>query len=479
MNLSQVMERAGLRPRRHVPPIPKFTSEELERLRELFDLHNYDNEAYPPENRNGETFRNLFAQDQPVEWKAAETAFQTLPPGRLIRGGLLYEEAGKIRSHFRAQRYRDLILFSDFHHWETERDFVLPAGPAGHYLAQMTVRKPFRSALDLGCGCGIQSLLAASHCQQVTASDINPRALALTRLNAQLNGIREIEILKGSHFQPVRVRRFDLILANLPFYITPQAGHIYRDIQAKSNASILEGLRQFPNHLEEGGYAHVLINWVHEEGGNPCEPVAQALAGIQADVWLVHNGSRAPEEYIGMWADHRERDDPQRFEKLKASWLEWYRARGIQRVGLGALTLRKHTGRRNRFEAVSVSSSIQGSASGQTQRIFAMLDRAETYQRPDQILDEKLRPVDLEIRKDEASGSTMAHATQGQPLQLKVSDLTASLLNQLNPEVTPGEALQRMRPGSPSNRGEDRQQILTDLQHLASLGMLEVGDGSL
>ena len=44
-------------------------------------------------------------------------------------------------------------------------------------------------ALDVGTGNGVQALLAAGHSEHVVATDVNPRALAFTELNAALSGI--------------------------------------------------------------------------------------------------------------------------------------------------------------------------------------------------------------------------------------------------------------------------------------------------
>ena len=70
-------------------------------------------------------------------------------------------------------------------------------------LALLTVRDRVGSALDLGTGCGVQALHLAGHADQVVATDVNERALRLTRFNAALNGV-EIDARAGSIFEPVR-----------------------------------------------------------------------------------------------------------------------------------------------------------------------------------------------------------------------------------------------------------------------------------
>ena len=52
------------------------------------------------------------------------------------------------------------------------------------------MREPVGSALDLGTGCGVQALHLAAHARSVVATDVNERALWMTRLNAALNEVR-------------------------------------------------------------------------------------------------------------------------------------------------------------------------------------------------------------------------------------------------------------------------------------------------
>ena len=110
-----------------------------------------------------------------------------------------------------------------------DRRLVLGVGGASTTLAGLTVRTPVASALDLGTGSGIQALHAARHATRVTATDLNPRALHFARLTLALSGAREPDLREGSLFEPVGDDRYDLIVSNPPFVISPGARLTYRD----------------------------------------------------------------------------------------------------------------------------------------------------------------------------------------------------------------------------------------------------------
>src|SRR5690606_16888635 len=89
------------------------------------------------------------------------------------------------------------------------------------------------SVLDLGTGCGIQAMHARRFARRVVATDISERALRYARLNAGLNGLDGIEFRLGSLYEPVAGERFDRIVTNPPFVITPRTPEVpayeYRD----------------------------------------------------------------------------------------------------------------------------------------------------------------------------------------------------------------------------------------------------------
>lgn len=74
-----------------------------------------------------------------------------------------------------------------------------------------------KKVLELGCGCGIISILAAKKEAIVTATDINTTALEALKKNA-LNNEVSIEIIHSDLFENIQDKTYDFILINPPYY---------------------------------------------------------------------------------------------------------------------------------------------------------------------------------------------------------------------------------------------------------------------
>ena len=97
---------------------------------------------------------------------------------------------------------------------------MLGVSAASATLAELTIRRPVRRALDLGTGCGVQSLHLARHAGHVVATDLNPRACELARLTFGINATT-VDLRLGDLYRPVAGEQFDLIVANPPYVISP------------------------------------------------------------------------------------------------------------------------------------------------------------------------------------------------------------------------------------------------------------------
>ena len=228
-------------------------------------------------------------------------------------------------------------------------DHVLGIGGAGLALAALTPRRPVAAALDLGCGCGIQTLYLLRHADRVTATDVSERALAFTAFNAALAAVGpdRLELLAGSLLEPVAGRRFDLIVTNPPFVLTPPAVREaglplmeYRDAGRPVLPGLVAGLGE---HLGVGAAAVMLGNWEHRRGRDWRRDVA-AWVPDDLDAWVVEREAQDPVEYAALWLRDGglapERDLP-RFEAALEAWIADFEARGVEGVGLGYLIVHR------------------------------------------------------------------------------------------------------------------------------------------
>lgn len=224
-------------------------------------------------------------------------------------------------------------------------DHVLGIGGAGLTLAGLIPRRAVGDALDLGCGCGIQTLYLARHAERITATDISERALAFTAFNAALAGIapERLELLAGSFLEPLGRRRYDLIVSNPPFVLTPPAVREaglplieYRDAGGPVLPGLVPGLA---GRLADGGILVMLGNWEHGAGADWRASVGEWFPD-DVDAWVIERDSQDPVEYATMWlrdgglTPERERDA---FEAALGAWIGDFEARGVEAVGFGYL----------------------------------------------------------------------------------------------------------------------------------------------
>lgn len=87
------------------------------------------------------------------------------------------------------------------------------------FLAEQLYKQSLKDLtfLELGCGSGLLSLLAARHGANVTAVDINPLAVSAARNNALANNL-VIETIESDLFSALNKRVFYYIVINPPYY---------------------------------------------------------------------------------------------------------------------------------------------------------------------------------------------------------------------------------------------------------------------
>jgi methylase of polypeptide subunit release factors len=248
-------------------------------------------------------------------------------------------------------------------------DHVLGVGGASLTLARWVPRDPVLRALDVGTGCGVQAFHLAQHSAAVVASDTSARCLAYAAFNAALNaeapgafGGRSLDLRRGDLLEPVRGEKFDLVVSNPPFVISPRVPgfpmYEYRDGGRTGDQLVKTLVGGVADVLTPGGIASLLGCWEQHEGEDWADRVTAWLPP-QLDAWVVQREVQDPAQYAETWArDGGHRPGQPSHSALVMAWLDDFAARGVEGVGFGIITLRLpdaggHRPRLRRLEELS------------------------------------------------------------------------------------------------------------------------------
>ena len=345
-------------------------------------------------------------------------------------------------------------------------DHVLGISPASTSLLELTVRVPVGRALDLGTGCGIQALHLAGHVEHVVATDVNRRALWLAALNAELNGVANVDLRAGNLLEPVAGELFDLVVTNPPFVISP-AGEdrlTYRDSGIPGDGVVEQIVRGMPAHLAPGGHGQVLANWMILEGRPWDERLTGWLRGSDCGAWVVQREVLDPAAYVELWLKDAGLHGSPDYQARYDAWLSWFEDGGVEGVGFGWINLRRgDTGLRLEEWPWEVEQPLGPEVAAHFERARALQDLSDDLLlavrprlRPDVVQETHGAvgaedPVRIVLRQQrgmrrarqvDTVEAALAGASDG---ELTLAQLVAALAQLLGPEGSKGERLAGVR----------------------------------
>ena len=145
----------------------------------------------------------------------------------------------------------------------TDDNVYIPAEDS-YLLADNLEIKSGQSVLEIGTGSGIVAMYASKLTDDITVTDINFDACLLAEKNFKDNGIENIEILFGNLFEPVKNRKFDVILFNTP-YLPTEDDEVLDDTINYAFDGGLNGrkvinlfLNEVGDHLNDGGIVQMI-----------------------------------------------------------------------------------------------------------------------------------------------------------------------------------------------------------------------------
>jgi methylase of polypeptide subunit release factors len=357
--------------------------------------------------------------------------------------------------------------------------YVAAFTPTASWCAALTPRREVDRALDVGTGNGAQALLAARHSGHVVATDVNPRALAFTALNAALNGFDNVETRLGNLFAPVAGETFDLITCNAPYVISPETKWQYRDGGLPADELSARVVAGASSALADDGYATLLVSWLAEDEDEPDRRMYEWLDGTGCDAWVLGLAGADPLEHASTWNDHLADDYPALGDALD-SWAAYFRELNVGWITEGAVLLHRRSGRSHSPRVDPASADELEHAGSQVERAFAAQAFLAETADDDELLDAPLvlaDDVSIETRLDPHTREreTRLLLDEGTFPDVECAPAVADAIAGLDGTATLREGIERL--GLPRKAAAAvRAEALDALRDLMELGFVEIDD---
>jgi methylase of polypeptide subunit release factors len=292
------------------------------------------------------TLIRLFILGLPVPPDEAARALAPLPLEHAHELGIIGRADSHVEAAIRLTPYGDFLFacsrVPDIE--AVERDHVMGVTRSTINLANLTIRRPVETALDLGCGCGFQSLFASRHASRVIATDINPLAIRFTEFNARLNGVNNIECREGSYLEPVAGESFDLVVANPPFVISPDDRFMFRDGGMPGDELSRKIVAEVPGIMREGATATLMVSWGRKTGDEWEATPRQWVLGRGCDAWAFHQATQAALLHAASWHQPLAANDIRAYDAGIERWTDYISRFGFDAIAYGAIVLRRRQG---------------------------------------------------------------------------------------------------------------------------------------
>ena len=147
---------------------------------------------------------------------------------------------------------------------ETDELVYIPSDDTFLLAENLEIKEGMSVLEEIGTGSGLVSMYASLLTDDVTATDINYNALELAEKNFKLNNIDTIKLEFGDMFEPVKDKKFDIILFNTPYLPTDSDDIIDDDLNYAFDGG-LNGrkvidrfINEVSNHLNDKGIVQMI-----------------------------------------------------------------------------------------------------------------------------------------------------------------------------------------------------------------------------
>lgn len=424
----------------------------------------------------------LFFLGQPVD---SESVQEALPGGFVqacLRCGLLVEDQTTIRPAALVVPVDGHLFASDLQRIEFQEDeeFVPTLCDAALHLNAITLRNRVGRTLDLCSGFAMHGILASAYSESVIASDLNPRAEGFARFNAALNGHDNLRAVTGDLFAALAGQRFDLILANPPFIISPDAVTTFRYSPFELDGFVQKMLAQACEYLEEGGTLQTICEWVEIEGLDWQSRLQAWFVGNGCDVWVMPANRQLPGSYARSVL-RQTIDDESELSSLQSQWERYFRNQKVAAIQGGFVMMRRRSGN-NWIDFTQLTKPIREPIGTAIEQGFAARNLAFRPDSDDAMLD--CRPVVANgLRQVETSkwkdfrwqcDSIVLHLDHGLPVTIGIDEYVRLLIEKFDGDRTVRTVLEMFAKevGLPIEAG--RTQGIKILRSMIKSGVLLV-----
>lgn len=368
----------------------------------------------------------------------AETANALLPDGFVrscLQSGLLTQDGTDYRPTAIVAPVGTALLASDLQRieYQDEEQFVPALCDAALHLNAVAIRQRVGKTLDLCSGFALHGVLSCPHSETVVASDLNPRAAAFARFNAALNGFENLRAVTGSLFEAVKGERFNLILANPPFVISPDAVTTYRFNPIELDGFVRQMLSQAADYLEEGGILQTICEWVEVQGQDWQDRLRRWLADSGCDAWILPANRQLPASYARNTLAQTISDEAE-LAAQQTKWENYFQEQRVEAIQGGFLFIRRRAGK-NWFDVTQLTKPIRqpigdAIARGFSNRDLALSDDEDALLASRLTVADGLRQVETSHWKEFRwqRDSIVLHLDDGLPVSIGIDEYVRTLL---------------------------------------------------
>lgn len=366
-----------------------------------------------------------------------------------IDSGLLKEESENIVPRTLIVPVQGTLLASDLQLLQSqdEAQFVPTLCDAALHLNLVRAQSPVQRVLDLCCGFGLHGLLASQTANEVVATDVNPRAESFVRFNASLNGRDNVTATTGDLLSAVEGQRFDLILCNPPFILSPESVTTYRFNPLELDGFVRQLFAQIPDRLADGGILQSICEWVEVEGTDVNERLASWFEGCGCDAWIIPANRQVPESYATT-ALRQTITAPDELACEVSRWCDYFAEKRVRAIHGGFVFLRRREDENHWIDFTQLTQPIRQEIGDAIERGFETRDLV--FGDNDQAILQATPTLATGLRMTETSRrnevrweteSTTLELEDGLPVTIGIDPYVRNLIERFNGQRTVADCL--------------------------------------